>query len=160
MDRAPEELLAPPAAQQVADLVGFYLDELEMVLEDLLALPSGAPVLVEGAGLLPEALLPRIPHEHALWLISTAELRHRLHPRRGHRVEGPLGQCREPRQALERWLARDDGFAHHVAEGARRAGGRILLADGRRTVAETAAEVGRLLGLAPQGTSPVTAVRV
>lgn len=147
MDLAPEELLAPPAARQVADLEGFYEDELEMVIEDLSALPPGPPVLAEGAGLLPEALAARISLDRALWLISTPELRHRLHPRRGQWVDGPLSQCRDPQRALRRWLARDDGFAERIATAARRVGGRVLLANGLLSVEQTAEKVARLLSL-------------
>jgi len=147
MDRAPEELLAPPVAQQVADLVGFYEDELEMVIEDLLELPQGTPMLVEGAGLLPAGLAARICLDRALWLISTAGLRHRLHPRRGPWVDTLLSQCRDPRRAQQRWLARDDGFAEHIADGARRVGGQVLLQEGRRSVEEIAEEVARFLFL-------------
>src|SRR5262245_29340911 len=50
-DLAPEALFSGPAEVQAAELLGFYEDEMEMVFEDLAAIPG--PVLAEGVGLLP-----------------------------------------------------------------------------------------------------------
>ena len=149
-DRSPEELWAPPAAEQARQLRGFYQEELEMVLDDLRPLATQGPVLAEGAGLLPARMaeVTRRPRR-AVWLVATPEVRRRHCPRHGARVRQLLGQCRDPEGAYRRWMERDDRFAAWIAAEARRVGEPVLTVDGRRTLEETAAEVARCLSLSP-----------
>lgn len=141
MDAPMEELWARPAEVQAAELLRFYEDELGLVLEDLQRLPG--PVLVEGAGLLPERIAAACPDpRHALWLISSPEFRRQAYPRRGAFVEGLLGRCADPEEAFSRWMERDDRIAGHLAAEARRCGLSVLEVDGRQGVEEMARQVG------------------
>lgn len=140
MDAPMEELWARPAAVQAAELLRFYQDELDMVLEDLQRLPD--PVLVEGVGLLPERIAAVCPDPHrALWLISTPEFRRQAYLKRGPLVRKLLSRCSEPDEAFIRWMERDDRVAGRLTTGVRRSGLSVLKVNGRQTVEETARQV-------------------
>lgn len=145
---SPEELWMRPVEELVAELRGFYREELGLVVEDLLAWPENERVLVEGAGLLPWQLADLIfdPYQ-AIWLVSTPDFRRRHYPSRGPEVLGLLAECSDPEEAYRRWMERDDAFAALIVEEARQVGGRVLVVDGHRTLEENVAEIARHFGL-------------
>jgi hypothetical protein len=149
------EMRRAPVAVQVEDLLAFYREELEMHIEDLLALSAGAPVLVEGAGLLPARIaeLIRSPRQ-ALWLIATPAFRRRHYPLRGAWVGELLSGCERPRQVFATWMERDDEMARRRTAEADARGLRCLWTDGSRDVAEIAAEVARHFRLAGAAVGP------
>lgn len=145
MDAPMEELWAQPAAVQAAELLRFYTDEIEMVLEDLGGLPG--PVLAEGVGLLPERIAAVCPKPHrALWLISTPDFRRQVYPERGPFVEELLSRCADPEAAFSRWMARDDLIARYLEEEARRHGLGVLTVDGSQSLEEITRIVTGMLG--------------
>lgn len=142
----PEELWARPAAEQAAELVLFYKEESEMVVEDLEALPG--PVLAEGVGLLPELVAPRLASQaRAVWLIATPELRRAVYPQRGPFVQELLSRCPDPQEAFARWMERDDRIAGLLADQARHLGLAVVPVDGDKDIEAVAAEVAWKLGL-------------
>jgi hypothetical protein len=146
MDREPHELWAGSPEAQADDLIAFYRDELEMVLEDLAGFPG--PVLAEGVGLLPELVAPLLGEETtAAFLVSTAEFRRRAYCRRGPFVAELLAQCPDPEAAFARWMARDDLVAQRIVDEARQEGLPLLNVDGGRSVEEVAAAVKSMLTL-------------
>lgn len=146
MDLPAEELWARPAEVQAAELLGFYEDEMEMILEDLAALPG--PVLAEGVGLLPDRIAAVLAEPwRAVWLAATPELRQRASPRRESWVQDALGRCPDPERAFSEWMERDTLVAETLEQAAHSRGLDVLVVDGRRSVEETAAEVARRLRL-------------
>jgi hypothetical protein len=144
MDREPRELWVGPPEAQADDLIAFYRDELEMVLEDLADFPG--PVLAEGVGLLPELVAPLLSEETtAAFLVSTAEFRRQAYCQRGPFVAELLAQCPDPEAAFARWMARDDLVAARIVDEARREGLPVLNVDGERSVEEVAAAVKPML---------------
>jgi adenylate kinase family enzyme len=146
MDRPVEELWSQPAEDQAADLLGFYEDEMDLVLEDLTAFPG--PVLAEGVGLLPR-LLDEVPVEprRAVWLVSSEDFRLRAYPRRGGFVQEILARYRDPDRTFREWMRRDSLIAEAIAGEARRTAGTVIEIDGRQSIEEISAEVATLLGL-------------
>ena len=137
MDAPMEELWIQPAAVQAEDLLRFYEEEIDMVFEDLAALPE--PVLAEGVGLLPERIAAVCPDpRRAVWLISTPDFRRRTYPERGAFVRELLKRCPDPEQAFARWMERDDRIAGRLAEEARRSGLEVITVAGDRSLQETA----------------------
>ena len=53
----------------------------------------------------------------------------------------------EPGEVFARWMARDDEMARRRAEQAAALGLAVVAVDGRRSIAETATDVARRLGL-------------
>jgi len=146
MDMPMEKLWARPVEAQAAELLRFYRDELDMVLEDLQSLAE--PVLAEGVGLLPERIAEICPdRRRVLLLISTPEFRRQAYLKRGPLVRKLLSQCRDPEKAFIRWMERDDKIAQRLAAGARRYGLKVLKINGRQTVEEVARLAARSLAL-------------
>ena len=127
MDLPPERLFAPPAEARAEELLGFYREEWEMVLEDLRALPGPTPaVVVEGVGLLPDLVAAVCPDPgRSLWRIATPAFRRRVYAGRKDVVRETLKGCPDPEAAFEVWRERDDLIARYLEEEARRMGGRI-----------------------------------
>jgi hypothetical protein len=145
------------AAELAAELAGFYDDELELVVEDLAALPAGEPVLAEGAGLHPTPLAAAgaVPGR-AVWLIAHADLRrHRCRERLADpAIAALLAASPDPGAAFARWLERDDRWAAELAAAAHRAGAPVVEVDGGVPAGGVAARVAALLGLGAPGSSP------
>lgn len=157
--RPSAELWRAPVESRVEELLAFYRDEFGMILEDL-ALRCGAPVLVEGVGLLPELVMPHCRGRgEALWLVSTATFRRRTYPARGGWVGELLGASESPDVAFESWMARDDGLATSIVAAAGRVGARVVGVDGRSTRRRTAQRVARHFGLSGLGRSEETGSR-
>ncbi|HEY0783254.1 MAG TPA: hypothetical protein VGE98_12415 [Thermoanaerobaculia bacterium] len=154
MDRPAEVLWKAPPEEQAAELLAFYEDELQMVVDDVLALPRERPVLVEGVGLLPARLAPLLAAPgHALWLIATPELRRNRYPERGSYVQELLARCADPAQAFARWMERDDRVAAKLGEDAAARGLAWISVDGERDVGAVVEEAERRLGLSAEATS-------
>lgn len=148
MDLTGPELWSRPAERQVEDLLAFYRDGFELILEDLRALPPGPPVLVEGTGLLPDALHPVLAEPwRALFLISTPAFRRRIYPGRGAWVREELAGTGDPEETFARWMTRDDTLARLRADRAAALGLGVLEVDGRLTIDETVALAERHLRL-------------
>jgi hypothetical protein len=139
---APEALFSGTAEAQAAQLLAFYEDEIEMIFEDLAAIPE--PVLAEGAGLLPERIADP---QRAVWLISSAAVRRSFYASRAAMVQELLARCPDPDQAFATWMERDTLVAAAIERAARERGLQVLTVDGSRSIEETAAEVARRLGL-------------
>lgn len=124
MDLPPEKLFAPPAGVQAEELLLFYRDEFEMVLEDLRELTG--PVLAEGVGLLPDLVAGVAPDAlepgRSSWLIATPEFRRRACAGRDA-IPGITAD------AFDRWMERDDLVARYLEKEARRRGLRVRIVD-------------------------------
>lgn len=145
-DLPPEELWEGPAELRAEELLGFYEDEMEMVREDLAALPG--PVLAEGVGLLPQRIAGLLAAPwRAVWLVATPAFRRRAYPERGSWVAELLGRCPDPERALTVWMERDRLVAAAIEADARSQGLGVVTVDGGRSVKETADEVARRLWL-------------
>jgi len=148
MDLSAAELALRPMDQQVEDLTAFYRDQMDMIVEDLLALSANGPVLAEGTGLLPELVAPLLTaRRRAVWLIATPELRRRLYPQRSPWLQEMLAGMEEPGEVFDRWMARDDEMARQRAGQAAALGLAVVAVDGKLSIAETADTVARGLGL-------------
>ena len=145
MDLSGPELCALPVEDQVEGLTGFYQDQMEMIVEDLLHLPGSGPILAEGSGLLPDLVAPFLTDPgdlgRALWLIATPEFRRSQYPERGSWVR------EAPEDVFQRWMQRDDILAARRSERAAALGLAVLSVDGSLSIAETAATVARRLGI-------------
>ena len=136
MDLPPERLFAPPAAARAEELLGFYRDEWEMVLEDLRALSGPVlvptiivPTIAEGVGLLPDLVAAVCPDPgRSLWRIATPAFRRQVYAGRGDLVRETLKGLPDPAAAdiaFEVWMERDDLIARYLEEEARRLGFRV-----------------------------------
>jgi hypothetical protein len=134
MGLPPERLFAPPAEARAEELLGFYRDEWEMVLEDLRALSGSVPAVVEGVGLLPDLVAAVCPDpRRSLWRIATPAFRRRVCAGREDVVRETLAGLPDPGAAFEVWMERDDLIARHLEWEARRLGLRVRTPSSRTT---------------------------
>lgn len=138
--RSPAEMLATlPAAQGE----GFQL-----ILDDLLALPTDRPILAEGYKLLPRLVRPLLgAPQRAMWLIPTPGIRRAGLEMRGTLWDMPR-QTSDPERALVNRLARDALFSDLIAREAAALDLRCVIVDGSRDLEQMTEEVERLLDLA------------
>ena len=86
--------------------IASWSERFGMMLEDVLALPPEAPLLVEGPGLFPELVAPLIADRHqVVWLIPTAEFKRASALTRGK--PGSRHETSDPEQATRNLIERD-----------------------------------------------------
>jgi hypothetical protein len=132
-----DEIWMRVVSAQVEDELACYREQFPLILSDLDTLPPDAPVIAEGAALLPECVAPPLTDMHqAIWIVPTEEFQRRTYKSRGPWVGEILRQCSNPAEAWERWMARDAAFAQRIVAQASSLSLQVLLADGRRTIPE------------------------
>lgn len=126
---------------------GFHGEGFDLIVEDLLALPSAPPILVEGFTLLPRLVAPLLSRPgQAVWLIPTPAFRRAAFDSRGSTWE-IAGRTSDPARALSNLLARDALFADQVAREARALGLSVIESDLGPSVEELVNQVATVLGL-------------
>ena len=109
-------------------------ERIEMAIEDLLARPSGVPIVAEGPWFLPEFVAPLLTNMHqAIWLVPTVAFRERALGERGSvTIQGTSDGDR----ARANRLARDALLTDHIRQSAAALGLRVIEVDGSRSLAE------------------------
>jgi hypothetical protein len=126
---------------------GFQGEGFWLLVEDLLALPTSPPILVEGFTLLPRLVAPLLTHpRQAVWLIPTPEFRRAAFERRGSTYDIPR-KTSDPERALENLLERDRLFTEDVAREAAALRLSAIRVDVGMTIDEVAARVSAVLDL-------------
>lgn len=150
-----DDLFSRPVDVQVADEIAIYREQFPMIAADLRAFPTDAPLLVEGADLLPEIVANLIPAaHHALFLVPTPAFQRATYAGREWKEE-ILQQCRDPEQAWTNWMARDAEFGRWITATARHRGLAVLAVDGSHTIAENAERVAEYFRLTPESHTPL-----
>ncbi len=142
-----DEIWMRPVAVQVAAELEAYREEWGMILQDLAHMPQDRPILVEGCALLPELVAPLAPSRKALWFVPTPQFQRRHYSQRGF-IQGILSQCRDPQQAWENWMDRDEQFGRAVAMDAMQRGFVVESIDGQRSPEELTQLAAAHFGLA------------
>jgi len=107
-----------------------YHEEWELILADLLLLPTERPILIEGAALLPEIVAPMLnQQQRGIWMVPTPAFQRQYYRQRGWPLEVVAG-CTEPAQAFANWMERDIGFATYVTMMAHRTHVPLFSVDG------------------------------
>ncbi|HEV2070942.1 MAG TPA: hypothetical protein VGR26_14225 [Acidimicrobiales bacterium] len=104
----------------------------DLIMEDLLDLPSDPPVIAEGFRLLPALVKPLLAATgQAVWLLPTPEFRRAAFESR--RPHGPpwtfVNETSDPDRALANLLERDRMFTDHLRAEARRLALRVIEID-------------------------------
>jgi hypothetical protein len=137
----------PPEVMS-ATFHAFQGEGFELVLEDLRALPTDRPILVEGFPLLPRLVAPLLRRRRqAVWLLPTPKFRLRSFERRGSMWTIP-SQTRNPHRALANLLERDRLFTEQLRSEAETLNLETIEVDGAEDAGEVARRVARSLGLA------------
>lgn len=147
-----ERWLTRSPTEMVETFHGFHDELFELIVEDLLALPTELPILAEGFRLLPRLVAPllRAPNgaRQAAWLLPTAAFRRAAFEARGANWHGAQ-RTSDPKRAMDNLLARDALFSAEVAAEATALGLQTILVDGSLTVEALTRRVEVALGLGP-----------
>jgi len=93
----------------------FRGEAFNMIIDDLLCIPTDVRVIVEGFRLLPHLVKPILPaSNHAVWLLPSPEFREATIERRGGRTSGFLAKTSDPERALQNLLERDRRFTDQL----------------------------------------------
>ena len=130
-----------PIDDLVQDVAACYREHFGLVYEDVLKVPGGNNLLVEGTALLPRQVASVLTQrEQAIWLIPSAEFQREHYSERDWAGD-IMAQCDEPEAAFRNWMDRDVRFAEWVAAKAAALNLAILRVDGKQTLDENAASV-------------------
>jgi hypothetical protein len=111
-----DELWVRPEPEAIAGrFVASSAERLELVLEDLLALPDEAPILAEGPQLFPDLVAPLVTSsQQALFVVARPSLQQRLVGNRGD----SLSRASDPERARQNRLKRDELLSERVRKEA------------------------------------------
>lgn len=144
---SPEELWMRPVDDLLADELTIYNEEFPLILQDLLDLPAEAPILAEGAALLPKQVAPLLAaQKRAIWMLPTPAFQWQ-HYRQRAWARDVVKDCSDPEQAFRNWMERDVQFARQVRKQADRLGLLSIVVDGSRSVEAITAQVQAHFGL-------------
>ena len=143
-----DDLFMRPVTVQVKDEIAIYQEELSMIMDDLHALSSDRPLLVEGAALLPESLLPYLKDpSRAIWIVPSEPFQRKIYPQRGEFVRWILDRTTEPKTAMRNWMDRDVAFARWVETETHRLGLKALTVTGETSIEQNATAVEQYFSL-------------
>ena len=126
----------------------FQGEAFNLIVEDLLNLPSYRAIVVEGFRLLPHLVKPFLSEQsHAVWLLPTPEFRQTVVESRGGAAWGFLSKTSDPEKALRNLLGRDRMFTEILREDTARLGLRAIEVDTRTTEDELVRRVTEVLRL-------------
>jgi 2-phosphoglycerate kinase len=119
----------------------------DLIVEDLLGLPPGPGVVVEGFRLLPHLVEPLlVERRRAVWLLPTSEFRRAALESRGSTWQ-IAGRTSDPERALRNLLDRDRMFTDRLALEAASLGLPVIEVDGTMTEDDLAERVTMAFGL-------------
>ena len=125
-----------PVEVMVAATTAAWMEQFEMAIDDLLALPHGSPVLAEGPGLLPDCVAPLLASpRQAIWLVPTEAFKRATQPTRGRAW---MDRTSDPARAYQNLIGLDLQLAVNVKRRAEELGLGVIEVDGTRSIAEIA----------------------
>lgn len=125
----------------------FRGEAFDLIVEDLLALPSNQRIIVEGFRLLPRLVEPLLARRsQAVWLIPTPEFRLAAFTSRGTLMD-IAGKTSAPDRALDNLLRRDGMFTALVEREARQRGLSVIDVDCGMTAEDLRARTAGQFGL-------------
>ena len=119
-----------------------------LIIEDLLSLPRGPGVIVEGFRLLPHLVKPLLSVPlHAVWLLPTPAFRHAFVESRGTSAWGFLTKTTNPERGLSKLLERDRMFTDILREETARLNVPAIEVDATLTEDDLTKRVTKVFGL-------------
>lgn len=120
----------------------------QMIVEDLLCIPTDVRVIVEGFRLLPRLVKPMLSaSDHAVWLLPSPAFREAVIERRGGRASGFLAKTSNPERALQNLLERDKIFTDRLRKDVEHLELHAIEVSGAVNEDVTADQVAKIFGL-------------
>ena len=132
-----------PPDQLLQEVIACYDEHMTLVLEDLAASATDAPLLVEGSALIPQRLGEMgVSMNQAIWLVPTADFQWHYYSQRTW-IKEILQQCEDPERAFANWMGRDTHFAQWVSGEAKRLHFPVITVDGCIPIEKIALQVAK-----------------
>jgi 2-phosphoglycerate kinase len=130
-----------PIDKLVQDVIACYREHFALICDDVLNMPNGKSLLVEGTALLPRPVASLLTkRSHAIWVIPSADFQ-RAHYSERKWARDIVAQCSDPEAAFHNWMERDIRFAGWLEAEAARLDLPMLRVDGNRTLQQNAQAV-------------------
>lgn len=145
-----QRFLSMTAQAQLARIWHMSAEWFGFLLEDALALPTDAPILVEGSNIRPrDVVATGVDLRRTVWLAPTEDFLLATYPHRGSWVQGVLAQFPQDQQIdiFDQWMQRDAAHAAQSLAQARQLGIRTFAVDGSTSLLENAEIVMKHFGL-------------
>jgi hypothetical protein len=124
-----------------------WTERVGLAVDDLTMLPTDRPVIAEGPGFFPEALLPLLAHpRQAIFPVPTRAFKLASHERRG-KSHGRAERTSDPDRYRHNHITRDLLLADHYRRSAHELGLRAITIDGAQSAAQVAKMVEEHFGL-------------
>ncbi len=132
-------------AEMARNVIRSWTERFGLMIEDLRALPSALPIIVEGPGLFPELVAPLLVSQHqAIWLVPTSAFCATMRRRRGSAMPA---QTSDPERAWRNLIDRDVLLAGYVRQRAEERGLAVIEVDGHRPLEALTAAVTEQVGM-------------
>jgi hypothetical protein len=119
-----------------------------MIIDDLLCIPTDVRVIVEGFRLLPHLVKPILSaSNHAVWLHPSPEFREATIERRGGRTSGFVAKTSDPERALQNLFERDRMFTDRLRKDVEHLGLCAIEVDTAMNESDSAILVAKTFGL-------------
>jgi len=126
----------------------FQGEGFDMIIEDLLRIPTSVRVIVEGFRLLPQLVKPVLSApDHAVWLLPSPEFRLAAIERRGGSASGFLAKTSNPEKVLHNLLERDRMFTERLRQEIKDLGLPAIRVHSATAEEDSATMVAKIFGL-------------
>ncbi len=130
----PEEIWMASVSLQLTREWEIYQELFDFILADLMEISK--PVIVEGAGCLPELVNPFLAfNQSAAWMVPTDEFHDTFYEKRDWAPQ-IVKDCSNPAQAYLNWMKRDHAFGERICQQTKKLNLSCLVVDGSQSIRE------------------------
>jgi 2-phosphoglycerate kinase len=131
-----DEIWMRPVSYQVRELIEYYQERFEMIIEDLEKYDLSKPIILEGAALLPKLVDQyNVNSQNILFMVPTKKFQLHQYSQRKW-IHEILKDCEDPEQAFSNWMMRDQIFSKEIRSEAKIRNYRTILVDGSNSIDE------------------------
>lgn len=129
-----EQIFMRPVDVQVKTVIEAYQEEFPLILDDLAKFPTDKLLLVEGAALQPDLVVPLLTQSnHAIWIVPTEEFQRTTYNKRDW-MHAIAGQTHNPEVAIDNWMSRDARYAKWIDARVKHHQQAMILVDGQQSI--------------------------
>ncbi len=141
-----EDWVRPTPEEMARRATACWSERVDLAVEDLLTMPADRPIIAEGPGFFPRALLPLLSSpRQAVLLVPSEAFKRASHERRG-KSAGRGERTSDPERYRRNHIGRDLLLAEHYRRTAQGSGLRLIEVDGAQSAEEMVAVVGAHFG--------------
>jgi hypothetical protein len=121
---------------QVQELIEYYQERFEMIIEDLEKYDLSKPIILEGAALLPKLVDQyNVKFQNILFMVPTKKFQLNQYSKRKW-IHEILNECEDLEQAFSNWMMRDQIFSEKILSEAKVRNYWTILVDGSNSIDE------------------------